>query len=96
MNLWECNHPGCERTAVGCGSAYGLRAIGWYFEKGPQLFCPAHRPDKIRCTEDGPSHGEPCSICAAEREQRRIQLMIEPALAVDMPTFYGPRGQQPS
>lgn len=31
MNKWECDFPGCKNTAVGCGGALGLRAVGWYF-----------------------------------------------------------------
>ena len=44
MNLWECGHSGCKCTAVGTGGAVGLRAVWWYFEMGPQLFCPDHHP----------------------------------------------------
>lgn len=42
MNLWECEYPGCRNTAVGCGSAVGLRAIGWTFGLGPVILCPIH------------------------------------------------------
>ena len=54
MNLWECERPGCKSTAVGCGGAIGLRAIGWQFiagetkmmmTLGPTILCPLHRTD---------------------------------------------------
>ena len=47
MNKWECQHKGCRNSCVGVGGAIGLRAIGWYFELGPVILCPAHRPDGI-------------------------------------------------
>jgi len=62
MNLWECDHPGCKCTAVGVGGAIGLRAIGWYFKRGPIIRCPNHRPDKL--------------IKAAIEEADSIQLML--------------------
>jgi hypothetical protein len=39
MNLWECdyrypNGSRCKSTAIGCGGAIGLRAIGWHFAPG--------------------------------------------------------------
>ena len=69
MNLWRCDHPGCDSTVVGQGSALGLRAIGWYFKAGtagvrpgdwlPSMLepsiclCPRHRPDPVPCRADG-------------------------------------------
>jgi hypothetical protein len=44
LNIWECQHPGCQNSAVGVGSAVGLRAIGWWFELGPKIKCPFHNP----------------------------------------------------
>jgi hypothetical protein len=71
VNLWECEHPGCTSTAVGCGGAAGLLAIGWYFvpgdgHRGPTLYCPAHRPLPSPCMEQGPNHGKPCALCPSE------------------------------
>lgn len=73
MNVWECEYPGCHAVAWGCGGAVGLRAIGWYFEVGPVILCPRHRPDPIQCTEES---AKPCSLCAAEREARFHQSCI--------------------
>lgn len=61
MNLWECDHPDCNASAVGEGGAVGLRAIGWYFKPGPILYCPRHRPDAIPCVE-------PCRRARATRQ----------------------------
>ena len=51
LNVWECQHrgafadfQGCERRAYGLGGAVGLRAIGWYYQPGPEIFCPEHHP----------------------------------------------------
>lgn len=70
MNRWQCGVHGCKSEAVGAGGAIGLRAIGWYFERGPVILCPAHRPDPTRDrTTAHDSHnddGEPCSYCAAD------------------------------
>lgn len=74
VNRWDCQHPGCGNSAIGSGSAFGLRAIGWYFRSGPNggLFCPGHRPDPIPCTE-AENKGKPCRYCAAEAAARAIQ-----------------------
>lgn len=86
MNRWECDHPGCSSIAIGVGSAVGLRAIGWFFERGPTCFCPDHRPDKTlyrtKLHGDGPQ-SEPCSVCKAELEAYEIQRYIAPDLASD-------------
>lgn len=81
MNLWNCQAEGCKSTAVGCSGAIGLRAIGWYFEFGPLLFCPAHRPDPIDgdgkfldCTEKN------CSQCAATQEAEKWQELMREVL----------------
>lgn len=76
LNQWECEHPGCKSTAVGVGGAVGLLAIGWWFELGPTLFCPAHRPAPIPCRDDGDNRGKPCSQCAAEEDADLIQNAI--------------------
>ena len=53
MNKWECDSQGCDVTAIGCGGAIGLRALGWQFEKGqrsdmmPVILCPEHRTDGV-------------------------------------------------
>jgi len=74
MNKWECEFPGCKSTAVGCGGAVGLRAIGWYFKPGPKIFCPNHRPDK-----------EDCSSCIAEMWAWFYQHLIEPSYFREAP-----------
>lgn len=43
MNLWECEE--CRKnTVVGLGTAFGLRAIGWYvfprMNNAPLILCP--------------------------------------------------------
>lgn len=90
MNLWECDEPGCTAKAVGMGGAIGLRAIGWFFQKGPRLFCPIHRPDgtkkrnpdwkgtSVRCKKRGK-----CGGCKAEEEADRLQYAVSKALGVD-------------
>lgn len=78
MNRWGCDRHGCTSTAVGVGGAIGLRAIGWFFAPGPQVFCPLHRPDATSARV--PSHdreedrGEPCSQCTAELAAAHWQL----------------------
>lgn len=74
MNLWECMHPGCKNTAVGVGSGYGLRAIGWYFKRGPTLYCPSHFPQTLPCKER--PGNPPCPFCAAESQEEPLQEMI--------------------
>lgn len=75
MNRWECQHHGCTSTAVGCGGATGLQAIGWYFAPGPVIYCPIHNPNRetpdprIHDTDD---HA-PCALCYSERQARTIQ-----------------------
>ena len=76
MNKWECEHPGCTSAAVGVGGAVGLRAIGWWFELGPTLFCPVHRPTPILCRDEGDNRGKPCGQCAGEEEANLIQHAI--------------------
>lgn len=78
LSLWQCDHPGCDKTAVGKGDAVGLRAIGWYFQTGPLLLCPLHRPDPIPCRQTDADHL--CSQCAAEHVVRQLQpkLMSDP------------------
>jgi len=80
VNLWECEHPDCKNRVVGCGSAVGLRAIGWYFEIGSHIFCPAHRPDPAPCHESGnvENADKPCSMCRAEAVATQLQTLIAP------------------
>ena len=80
MNRWDCHEPGCTSSAVGCGGAIGLRAVGWYFVRGPVLFCPAHRPDKTRNRTElhGPKdRSGPCGVCTGEREAADLQALLE-------------------
>lgn len=72
MNRWTCDRPDCQTVAVGVGGAVGLRAIGWFFESGPRLFCPAHRPDAV---------GDDCSHCIADILAFRYQDAIDSQLA---------------
>lgn len=44
MNRWECDRAECLVTADGIGGAIGLRAIGWFFDIGPMIYCPRHHP----------------------------------------------------
>lgn len=44
MNLWQCQSPKCLNEAKGVSGAAGLRAIGWFFECGPVIYCPYHHP----------------------------------------------------
>ena len=79
MNRWDCQEPGCENSCAGMGGAVGLRAIGWYFEPGPRIFCPFHRPDPatstearyMGCTEDY------CAPCRAQAVANFFQSLIE-------------------
>ncbi len=79
MNLWKCQHPECTHTAVGCGGAVGLRAIGWYFRLGPVILCPQHRPDGRLCTRPAADvDPDPaCGLCTAETDAMRYQRIIE-------------------
>jgi hypothetical protein len=80
MNLWECDHDGCDSTAVGVGGAAGLLAIGWCFQPGPTLLCPAHRPDKIPCDDAFTEiAGQPCGLCKAEDVAEHWQNQINEA-----------------
>ena len=72
MNRWECQFANCGRTVVGVGGAIGLRAIGWWFALGPEIFCPEHYPVKIPCHGGGEYEGF-CSLCAAEDQAKAIQ-----------------------
>ena len=88
MNKWSCDYDGCNATAVGAGGAIGLTAIGWYFVAGTgygagRLFCPAHRPDPISCTEDSLDDdgnyrtlGQSCSNCKAGEVADVVQHAI--------------------
>ena len=79
MNIWRCDFPGCDRSCVGTGGAVGLRAIGWWFVRGFQnnCFCPAHRPDPVKCLE---SAQESCSACAGELEADKWQRQMQAEL----------------
>lgn len=78
LNKWDCHAPGCQSTAVGSGSALGLRAIGWWFEAGEPTYCPAHRPDKTekRVTDVPCNAVGPCAPCKGELEADKIQFLI--------------------
>lgn len=77
MNLWKCDHPGCDSKVMGVGTAWGLLAIGWWFRPGSHIFCPIHRPDKDainkqhHCGVNGA-----CSFCTAERTAKQLQDRI--------------------
>lgn len=92
MNKWECDAPGCRNSAVGCGGAIGLRAIGWYFVPGnhaPRLFCPAHRPDGAPCQNVGEEDTrtvaelQNCPMCAGDNEADEIQDVIYGMLGLE-------------
>ena len=80
MNRWRCDVHGCESTAVGVGGAIGLRAIGWYFRRGPVTLCPEHRPDpttnRVEMHNPAGNTGQPCSLCAAEIEALEHQVRM--------------------
>jgi len=80
VNRWVCGHHGCESSAVGVGGAIGLRAIGWYFRKGPITLCPAHRPDgtldRVELHDKETDAGDLCSHCAAEIEALEHQVRM--------------------
>lgn len=80
MNLWRCNAIGCDSTAVGTGGAVGLRAIGWWFKRGPILFCPRHRPDKEPGNSEYGCSRHSCGVCAGRREAAHRQAVIEACL----------------
>jgi hypothetical protein len=84
MSKWECGHHGCDVTAVGSGGAVGLRAIGWWFEPGPHLFCPAHRPDPSPCHQEynAGNEGKSCPFCTAEAEAHGHQEAIRERLGM--------------
>lgn len=83
MNIWECQHPGCQTKAVGCGGAHGLIAIGWYVRTGPTILCPRHRPDAAETHSPQICYEKelPCPICKADAEamawQKRIKAEVE-------------------
>jgi len=77
MNVWQCDHEGCESTCVGIGGAVGLVAIGWYFKKGnmrrgvgehPITLCPIHHPEGYEI---------------ADRTQEYIQELLRFSEALD-------------
>ncbi len=79
MNRWNCEYPNCERSVTGTGGAIGLRAIGWYFERGvsmdgPTIRCPTHRPDGVQCRDD--PEEKSCPFCAADAEAERWQALL--------------------
>jgi len=88
MNKWECATPECKSVAIGVGGAVGLRAVGWFFEVGKGLFCPAHRPDPTleRARDvDGPfvcENAGPCRMCMADREASLLQYAIAGQLKI--------------
>jgi hypothetical protein len=85
MNLWECEHPGCNSRATGTGGAIGLRAIGWYFHPAGPIFCPVHRPDGIPCTDERApetSRAEACPLCAGEGESEHWQQIMNESYGV--------------
>lgn len=77
MNLWNCQHAGCDRTCCGVGGAVGLRAIGWYFKRGPIIFCPEHRPDGINGKGKYlDCHKKNCPQCKGSQEAEKWQALI--------------------
>lgn len=102
LNLWECEHPGCDVKAVGTGGAIGLRAIGWWFERHKRILCPVHRPDGslkrdpslegsgAACDADGP-----CPQCKGDEEADRLQYLVAQYLELpDRETFYKKRANR--
>lgn len=86
MNTWGCKHSGCKATASGVGGAMGLRAIGWFFDRGSQtLLCPEHRTDRIPCRTEGHTE-QPCALCAGVREASLIQRIIYAMTGQPWPT----------
>lgn len=77
MNKWECAATHCDRHVVGLGGAVGLRAIGWYFERGTSepltgatVYCPAHHPyASLECR-----HEKRCAVCV---ETERLQHLVD-------------------
>lgn len=96
MNQWRCNGINyetgkrCTITACGSGGAIGLRAIGWWFEPGHEVRCPAHRPDAHgACREAYRMAGDalgpdPCSSCTADEEAERFQLALAKVLRLEI------------
>lgn len=78
LNKWECHEPGCKSTAVGAGSGFGLRAVGWWYESGEPMFCPLHRPDKTtkRVADVPCDTAGPCRACKGELEADKLQYLI--------------------
>lgn len=82
MNKWFCEAPDCKSVAVGVGTAFGLRAIGWFFEYGGPCYCPFHRPDPVLChdeisvREDPERAARPCSLCRAEDCAAELQRRL--------------------
>lgn len=89
MNEWKCDETGCTRKVQGVGGGVGLRAIGWWFQRGfggrgPTILCPEHRPDGIPCEDDyaaedaertgtGAEFLACCPFCAAEKDAKHWQ-----------------------
>lgn len=75
MTRWVCDHRDCTSSSIGEGNAAGLRAIGWYVEIGPVIFCPRHRPDAGPRVEGG---GPDCRCwqCLSDREALRLQDLL--------------------
>lgn len=65
MNKWECDFPGCKSSAVGCGGAIGLRAIGWHFQRGAPIPPGADLRTLVAAVFD-PSR-EPVLLCPRHR-----------------------------
>lgn len=91
LDQWDCEHPGCESSAVGVGGALGLRAIGWYFVPGPIIFCPLHRLDPSEVKHEECDNSGPCSFCRAEQEAETLQGNIAAVTGVDHRAYYQAR-----
>jgi hypothetical protein len=80
MNVWHCDYPRCISSASGTGEAIGLRAIGWWFIPGdrtvPEIFCPAHRPDRT-CDHGVCPGGDACPGYTGHREATAWQTLMK-------------------
>ena len=82
MNHWKCDVLGCKSEAVGVGSALGLRAIGWFFQRGsgtltpPLLLCPAHHKNKADLVKWHDCARSECPVCYANTQAEILQTLI--------------------
>lgn len=80
MNTWRCDYDWCTAKALGKGPAFGLRAIGWFYDplaaggRGV-ILCPIHHPQAIPCKN---GNNQLCRECGAHAQAIEEQTKIAP------------------